>query len=75
MINAILNKKESAITKIKEDSLEIAINTASIRKSLISAYGDSDNLLKDKLKEITQYYAKPIMRLSNYVDKSAYAKK
>ena len=75
VINAILNKKESAITKIKEDSLEIAINTASIRKSLVSAYGDSDNLLKDKLKEITQYYAKPIMRLSNYVDKSAYAKK
>lgn len=75
VINAILNKKESAITKIKEDSLEIAINTASIRKSLISAYGDSDSLLKDKLNEIVQYYAKPIMRLSNYVDKSAYAEK
>lgn len=73
IINAILNKKDKAITKVKENSIEIAVDTASIRKSMVAAYGDSDNLLKDKLNEIVQYYVKPIMRLSNYVDKSAYA--
>ena len=73
VIDAILNKKEEIIVKNPKKSFDTRVDTDAIRKSLISAYGDSDSILKDKLNEIVKYYVKPIMRLSNYVDKSAYA--
>lgn len=73
VIDAILNKKPEVV--VSKDSLgeDVRVDTASIRKSLITAYGDSDELLKDKVHELAKYYLKPILRLSNYVDKSAYA--
>lgn len=73
VIDAILNKKEQTVVDYADKAGKIAVNTMSIRKSLISSYGDSENLLKDKLKEIAKYYVKPIMRLSKYIDKSAYS--
>lgn len=75
IIDAILNKKEEVIVKNPKKTLDIRIATSAIRKTLIATYGDSDNIMKDKLHEIVKYYAKPILRLSNYVDKSAYAEK
>ena len=74
VIDAILkgNIKDVAV-KVPDSQLDMIVHPNSIRKTLIAAYGDSENILKDKLKELVQYYAKPIMRLSSYVDKSAYA--
>ena len=73
VIDAILSKKEDLIVKDPKKSLDVRIGTGAIRKTLVAAYGDSDSILKDKLNEIVKYYARPIVRLSNYVDKSAYA--
>lgn len=64
---------EDVAVKVPDSQLDMIVHPNSIRKTLIAAYGDSENILKDKLKELVQYYAKPIMRLSSYVDKSAYA--
>ena len=74
VIDAILkgNVKDVAV-KVPDSQLDMIVHPNSIRKTLVAAYGDSENILKDKLKELVQYYAKPIMRLSSYVDKSAYA--
>lgn len=73
VINAIINKKDNVAIKYADGVGSLIVNTGNIRKSLISAYGDSDNILKDKLKELTAYYIKPIMRFNKYVDKSAYS--
>lgn len=71
VIDAILKSEETVVVGDKESGLN-AIKAADLRKNLITSYGDSDSILKDKLAEIVKYYAKPIARLSNYVDKSAY---
>lgn len=74
VIDAILKGNiEDVAVKVPGSQLDMIVHPNSIRKTLIAAYGDSENILKDKLKELVQYYAKPIMRLSSYVDKSAYA--
>ena len=74
VIDAILNGNvEDVAVKVPDSQLDMIVHPNSIRKTLVAAYGDSENILKDKLKELVQYYAKPIMRLSSYVDKSAYA--
>lgn len=74
VIDAILKGNiEDVAVKVPDNQLDMIVHPNSIRKTLIAAYGDSENILKDKLKELVQYYAKPIMRLSSYVDKSAYA--
>lgn len=74
VIDAILKGNvEDVAVKVPDSRLDMIVHPNSIRKTLIVAYGDSENILKDKLKELVQYYAKPIMRLSSYVDKSAYA--
>lgn len=74
VIDAILKGNvEDVAVKVPDSQLDMIVHPNSIRKTLIAAYGDSENILKDKLKELVQYYAKPIMRLSLYVDKSAYA--
>lgn len=72
VIDAILNKKEQVVVDYPNNKGKVAVNTAAIRKSLVCVYGDSDNLLKDKLNDIVKYYVKPIARLSKYIDKSAY---
>lgn len=74
VIDAILKGNiEDVAVKVPDSQLDMIVHPNSIRKTLIAAYGDSENILKDKLKELVQYYVKPIMRLSSYVDKSAYA--
>lgn len=74
VIDAILKGNiEDVAVKVPDSQLDMIVHPNSIRKTLIAAYGDSENILKDKLKELVQYYTKPIMRLSSYVDKSAYA--
>lgn len=74
VIDAILKGNiEDVAVKVPDSQLDMIVHPNSIRKTLIAAYGDSENILKDKLRELVQYYAKPIMRLSSYVDKSAYA--
>lgn len=73
VIDAILKGNvEDVAVKVPDSQLDMIVHPNSIRKTLIAAYGDSENILKDKLKELVQYYVKPIMRLSSYVDKSAY---
>ena len=73
VIDAILKGNvEDVAVKVPDSQLDTIVHPNSIRKTLIAAYGDSENILKDKLKELVQYYTKPIMRLSSYADKSAY---
>lgn len=72
VIDGILSNKEQ-VASGKDKLGDILVNTLNIRKNLITSYGDSDNIIKDKVNEIVKYYVKPIMRLSNYIDKSAYA--
>ena len=73
VIDAIIKGKENVVVEYKDKVGQIAINTGRIRKSLVTVYGDSDNILKDKLKEIAKYYVRPIMRFASYEDKSAFS--
>lgn len=74
MIDAILeNKDEAAIEYAKH--LSVVVHPATVRKTLMAVYGDSNSILKDKLEEIAKYYVRPIAKLANYVDKSAYSEK
>lgn len=72
-IDAILKGKEEATLEYEDRKGFITIHPKAIRRTLEAAYGDSENILKDKMEEIAKYYVKPIMRLSSYVDKSAYS--
>ena len=65
--------KEEATLEYEDRKGFITIHPKAIRRTLEAAYGDSENILKDKMEEIAKYYVKPIMRLSSYVDKSAYS--
>lgn len=73
VIDGILNNKDQVIVDYADKLGKVAVNTVAIRKSMVASYGDSDQILKDKLQEIAKYYVKPIMRLSKYIDKSAYS--
>lgn len=77
VVNGILSKKEQVVVKYKDETGSIAVNTESIRKSLTVSYGSqgtiSDTMLKDVVNNIVKLYVKPIMRLSKYIDKSAYS--
>lgn len=74
VIDAILkNETDEIAVKVPESPIDMIVHPRSIRKTLAVAYGDSDSILKDKLKELVKYYAQPIMKLASYVDKSAYA--
>lgn len=48
------------------------VNGANVYKKMLAAY-QSDSIVKDKIAEICNLYTKPVGRLANYVDKSAYA--
>lgn len=73
VIDAILNETGDVVVKFTDGIGEVLVDTVGIRKSLVAAYGDSNSILKDKLKEIAEYYVKPIVRLAKYEDKSAYS--
>lgn len=73
VIDAILNKAENVSVKFTDSIGDVIVDTVGIRNTMVAAYGDSENLLKDKLKEIAEYYVKPIIRLAKYEDKSAYS--
>ena len=73
VIDAILNETGDVVVKFTDGIGEVLVDTVGIRKSLVATYGDSNSILKDKLKEIAEYYVKPIVRLAKYEDKSAYS--
>ena len=67
-------KKEKKIQIVDEDKKPFEIvNGDNVYKKLSTAYGDSESILKDKIVEISKLYNAPVNRLTNYVDKSAYA--
>lgn len=72
-IDAILQDKADATIEYPDRIGFVTIHPSSIRKALVAAYGDSESILKDKMQEIVKYYAKPVMRLAAYADKSAYS--
>lgn len=72
VIDAIVNKKDKVVTELDKGLGKLVVDTDNIRKNFVMAYGDSDDIITEKVKEIAKYYVKPIMRLSAYVDKSAY---
>ncbi|UWG05857.1 MAG: hypothetical protein [Bacteriophage sp.] len=68
-------KKEKKIQIVDEDKKPFeTVNGDNVYKKLSAAYGDSESILKDKIAEISKLYNAPVNRLTNYVDKSAYAK-
>lgn len=69
VIDGILNKESNVISGKNN------INTEAIRKTLVSVYGDSDQIIKDKLDTIVKAYATPILRLSKYTERSTYGLK
>lgn len=73
VIDGILKNKEQVVVDYADKTGKLAVNTAAIRKTMIAVYGENEELLKDTIKNIAQYYVKPIMRLSKYIDKSAYS--
>lgn len=73
VIDAIINKKDKVVTELDKGLGKLVVDTDNIRKNFVIAYGDSDSIIAEKVKEIAKYYVKPIMRLSAYVDKSAYS--
>lgn len=75
VITAILENKEDVVIDYSDGLGNLTVHPRGVRNTLVAAYGDSENLLKDKLNEICKYYVTPIMRLSSYVDKSAYSQK
>lgn len=67
-------KKEKEIQIVDEDKKPFeTVNGDNVYKKLSAAYGDSESILKDKIAEISKLYNAPVNRLTNYVDKSAYA--
>lgn len=67
-------KKEKEIQIVDEDKKPFEIvNGDNVYKKLSTAYGDSESILKNKIAEISKLYNAPVNRLTNYVDKSAYA--
>lgn len=67
-------KKEKKIQIVDEDKKPFeTVNGDNVYKKLSTAYGDSESILKDKIAEISKLYNAPVNRLTNYVDKSAYA--
>lgn len=67
-------KKEKKIQIVDEDKKPFEIvNGDNVYKKLSTAYGDSESILKDKIAEISKLYNAPVNRLTDYVDKSAYA--
>lgn len=75
-IDAILKGEENEVTIMNANQNGfVTIHPSAIYKTLVSTYGDSPNILKDKVAELVKYYTKPIMRFANYVDKSAYSDK
>lgn len=77
VINGIVGNKEQVVVKYLDGTGSVAVNTESVRKGLTVAYGSqgtiSDSMLKDVASNIVKLYVKPIMRLSKYIDKSAYS--
>ena len=75
-IDAILKGKDDEVTVTNADQNGfVTIHPSAIYKTLVSTYGDSPSILKDKVAELVKYYAKPIARFADYVDKSAYSDK
>lgn len=75
-IDAILKGKDDEVTVMNADQNGfVTIHPSAIYKTLVSTYGDSPSILKDKVAELVKYYAKPIARFADYVDKSAYSDK
>lgn len=73
VIDGVL-KKEKKIQIVDEDKKPFeTVNGDNVYKKLSAAYGDSESILKDKIAEISKLYNAPVNRLTNYVDKSAYA--
>lgn len=67
-------KKEKKIQIVDEDKkLFETVNGDNVYKKLSAAYGDSESILKGKIAEISKLYNAPVNRLTDYVDKSAYA--
>lgn len=67
-------KKEKKIQIVDEDKKPFeTVNGDNVYEKLSAAYGDSESILKDKIAEISKLYNAPVNRLTNYVDKSAYA--
>lgn len=67
-------KKEKKIQIVDEDKKPFeTVNGDNVYKKLSAVYGDSESILKDKIAEISKLYNAPVNRLTNYVDKSAYA--
>lgn len=75
VLTAILENKPDTTVDYLDGVGKLTVHPSNIRKTLVAAYGDSANLLKDKIAEIAKYYVTPIMRLSAYADKSAYSQK
>lgn len=74
-ISAILKGEEEATVKHEGKESFITIHPKSIRAMLVATYGDSESILKDKIEEIAKYYVRPLFRLKDYADKSAYSDK
>jgi hypothetical protein len=50
------------------------IDNQKLRKMLSIPYGDSEPIINAKIEELAGYYNKPIDKLANYKDESAYSK-
>ncbi len=77
IIQSILDKQEAiplavdGLPKTKNSN----INGAKIYSTYVNMIGsDSPAIISEKLKEVAQYYTKPLGRLANYKDESAYSK-
>lgn len=75
VITGILEGKEDVSIDYSDGLGNLTVHPRNIRNTFVAAYGDSENLLRDKLNEIVKYYVTPVARLSAYVDKSAYSQK
>lgn len=74
VIDGIIKKSDQVVVNYPNSETQVAIATDSIYNTLNQVYGDSENLLKDIVNTISKCYSRPIVRLSKYVDKSAYSK-
>ena len=70
VVDAVLKNTPEVVVQYPDKTSSVRVDTAAVRNSLISYYGES--FVKDKIQELVKYYVKPLARLANYVDKSAY---
>lgn len=73
VLGGILGKEEQVVIKYDDNVGNVAVNLAKMRKTVLNAYGNSESIVAEKLKQLPGYYTRPVTRLASYIDGTAFS--